>query len=256
MIFFHQYGARRTGTNYALILLKENFLNISVLSTIAWKHGSIKTPEEYKRAIFPNFPFLHKIQIEELDVAASNYTKEQTDLLAKDLAAAARNEEIHNLVMIKNPYAWIDSVWRYSINTHENTHNDLYMFFDHKKSLRLRDHEAAVISSIKSYNLRYKKWLTNATEIIRYEDLLQNYQGILQYFKIKYNLTQRHERLIDIKDGCDPNPIIHEKILPDWSYSNYYLNHNYMDNLPPNIIQNITDTVDWELFEEYDYQPI
>ena len=245
MHVFHQYGARRTGTNYTQALLEENFSNVMVLDNVVWKHDPIPKIQNFNNKFFNNYQKHYQ------QTCANR--KDLYDTLANIL----HNNQLKTIVNIKDPYAWVESMWRYTRNIHlieAIEVNSKYIFFNPKKRLSLQ--EDNVVQSIKSYNERYNQWCQNTTHLIRYEDVLTDHETVLSFFEQNYHLTRIHENLLNIKTGCDPTPVNLKYILPDWDYAEYYLSKKYLDNLPDNIIQVITQNINWDLFGRYGYEAI
>ena len=92
--------------------------------------------------------------------------------------------------------------------------------------------------------------------MLRYEDMLIDHEAVLNYFRKTYDLAPVFEHLMNIKTGCAPMPINLKTIMPDWNYADYYLNKKYLKNLPSNIIEIVTESIDWNLFGAYGYEPI
>ncbi len=259
MRIFHQYGARRTGTNYVRRLLEDNFSNLLVMDRLIWKHAFKATPEHYLKQVFPLYP--------DTDVVRIKYFLWECDAqgeVFEALANAVIFQEVIPLVSIKDPYGWIDSMWRWALNSDEQ--DQPYMFFQTDKyedrnlktAYRLRDNEEATVKHIHSFNERYKNWLDNAPLVIRYEDLLIEEQRntILETLKKEYGLLGVEE-FVDHTDGADPLP---GNMTKDPSmktdYADYYLNRKYLSRIPDNIQEIITNEVDWDLIGPYGYAPI
>ena len=259
MRIFHQYGARRTGTNYLRRLLEDNFSNLLVIDRLTWKHSFKATPEHYRNQVFPLYP--------DTDIVRFKYFLWECDArgeVFEALANAVIFQEVIPLISIKDPYAWIDSMWRWAINSDEQ--QQPYMFFntdrykdrDLKKSYRLRDSEEATIKYAHSFNERYTDWLENNPIVIRYEDLLaEEYRNtVLAGLKNTYGLIGL-ENFTNHTIGADPIPanlIKDSKMKTD--YADYYLKKKYLNNIPPNIQEIITNEIDWELLRPYGYEPI
>ena len=245
MHIFHQYGARHTGTNYVQAILEENFSDVMILHNIMWKHGEIPSPEQLAHSFIRG----HKKHI--LKTCAGRV--DLYEILCTNVAA----NNIHSLLSMKDPYAWIDSMWRYTRNIFFCDAPEAktpYIFFDPK--IQLSQQTENVIKSIEVYNKRYKDWCSKSRLIVRYEDLLLDHSMMLDWFKEAFNLTPIYDEYKDIKTGCDPIPIGLKYVSPNWDYKDYYLNNKYLNALPPRIINTITQTVDWNLFSQYGYAPI
>ena len=247
MVVFQQYGTQRTGTNYCKDLFNRNYKNIKVIEFLNSKHHLA--------------PPVYKADKKTTEYVNQNYDKETTESL---LSTISKNE-IKNLIIIRNPYAWIESLWRFGFEMEYGP--EAYIYFQkpppeknninwlfERPSLDQQAH--AVEKSIKSYNMRYEKWFEAATEIVRQEDLLLDYQLVLKCFEQKYDLIKTQTDFFNIKEPCGPY-IEFEGCGSDKNvfYKNYYLNHKYMNNLPATTINLITQTVDWELFRGVGYYP-
>ena len=259
MKIFHQYGARRTGTNYLRRLLEDNFNNLLVMDRLTWKHGPKGTPDHYLKQVFPLYP--------DTDVIRLKYFLWECDSrgdVFEALANAVIFHEVTPLISIKDPYAWIDSMWRWAINADEQAQP--YMFFNTdryedrnlKNSYRLRDNEKATIEHIHSFNERYASWIDSDSLVVRYEDLLlkEHRNTLLEGLKNTYNLTGREE-FVDHKKGADPIPanLIKNSDM-SINYQEYYLERKYLNKIPSNIQEIITNEVDWALLSPYGYEPI
>ena len=270
MIIFHQYGARRSGTNYIQALLEENFSNILVMGSLFWKHDYCVCSDDYKRLIFPNYPNLstlnpdgYKKEFKDFKPWRNDDRSTYTRDLFNILSEAALSNNIKTLITVKNPYAWIESLQRWTLGNHEEPNEALYMFYEtESKEMVINEghyffnHEQNTRKHIESYNKRHKQWLTQADEVIMYEAALQDYEKLLIYFENKYNLQRRHDELVNISSGCDPFPIVIQGETENWSYKDYYLEKTYFQNLLPETLKIITETIDWDLFQEYGYEPI
>lgn len=222
MIVFQQHGVRRSGTNYIKVLLEQNYSNVIVSDNMVWKHGYYRNPEKSEIKRIP------------------------------DLDPKLAQKYIKSLIIIKDPYAWIESMFRWAINVPEEK-GMKYFFFDIKGSFKIDDYQDSILKSIHSYNNRYKDWISNADEMVKYEDLLENFELPLLKLEKKYNMTRINEDLLDIYGGCDPRPVNHKFMIRDWDYSKYYLNRQYLRNLSKNAINIISENVNWELIGEYGY---
>tara|TARA_R110002110_G_scaffold297354_2_gene511459 strand:+ start:1017 stop:1754 length:738 start_codon:yes stop_codon:yes gene_type:complete len=245
MIIFHQYGARRTGTNYVQALLEENYSNVMVLDNIVWKHAPSPPADEFIGRF---------LQDRERHF---NKTCAARQDLYECLQKKVLTNEVIPLLTIKNPYAWVESMWRYTKNLRIFNPHELgtkYVFLD--PAQKLSSQEDNVTELMNSYNQRYQQWGHATRFVVRYEDLLIDYESILSFFEEQHSLQRINKDLLNIKSGCDPTPANLKHINPDWDYANYYLTESYLKNLPSNIIECITETTDWSLFEKYQYSAI
>ena len=254
MIFIQQYGARRTGTHYIQNLIEYNFVNVLVMSGfpngLAGKHHKPRDPEGYKKAFFPNWPSVD-VMVKEIFEGLCESNEE----LFKELARATLSEQIINLVIVKNPYSWFESLYRWTKNCNEEAKSYPLRaaMLSQKKDFKLTDE--LVYKEIISYNERYRAWIDTADCLIKYEDLLNKAtrNKFLESLEERYNLIRNSKELIDITFGSDPMPIKNKLINPDWDYSDYYLNEKYLTNLSQNTVDVITEAVDWGLLEPLGY---
>ena len=247
MIFFQQYGTQRTGTNYSKELFNKNYKNAQVIEFLNSKHRAASegpytlTPplQEYIEKTYP------------LD-------------MQNEIRSAIFKQSIKNLVIIRNPYAWIDSLWRMGLEMEHGVDSHIYFQQPSPKQkniswllLRpsLEEQATAVKNSIISYNERYRQWFGISHEIVRQEDLLVSFERVLEYFEQKYHLQRREHNLSNVNEACGPYIQIGTETRDRNFYKDYYLNDKYMRSLPPDTIKLITETVDWELFKEVGYYP-
>lgn len=215
-IFIKQHGARRTGTNYLFTLLHENFSNVKVLTNqLGWKHGGLKNWQE-----------LHSNK-------KSNYVK----ILGSDgysqLGKAIETDKVYVAVSIKNPYAWIESLQRYE---------------------RINYSTDDVKRHIEGYSARYGKWKDDCIDnykngfMVRYEDMLTNYRNVLRSIEEDTGLKRNNKHLHNVSKAVGPRS-------KQKNFSDYYLNHRYLDKLKQKHIVAITENVNWELMKYYGYKP-
>ena len=247
MVFFQQYGAQRTGTNYSKDLFNKNYKNLQIIEFLNSKHH---VPREGPYVLGSSA----QAYLEE------NYTPEKR----QEVRNAIFQQSIKNLVIIRNPYAWIDSLWRIGLEMEHGA--DSYIYFQQPPSKQnnvswlllrpsLEEQAPAVKNSIISYNERYRQWFGMSHEIVRQEDLLMSFERVLEYFEQKYHLHRREHSLTNVNETRGPHIQIGTETRDKNFYKDYYLNDKYMSRLPPNTIKLITETVDWELFKEVGYYP-
>ena len=93
IIYFKIYGQMRTGTNYISSIILNNFLDTKVFMNVGgWKHG--------KLIEFPN-------DIELVDSVDRN-TKNNIEI--DNTINLFKNNKVNFLIIIKNPYMWINSI--------------------------------------------------------------------------------------------------------------------------------------------------
>jgi hypothetical protein len=155
--FIKIYGLMRTGTNYISSLLKLNFKNTFVFMNVGgWKHGYFIK--------YPN----NKNVLNSVDKKARRIYHKQK------LIKLFRLNKVKFIIMIKNPYKWLLSVLKH-------------------KGKEINENNIKL--ELKDWNLKYKNYkyhLENGTALlIRYEDLLENRNLILNKIKNKYKLNKK-----------------------------------------------------------------
>ena len=139
MIFFQQYGARRTGTNYLQALVEYNFNDVLLLSTFHWKHGHRKSHNEMIKRVYPQYP--------DTDVVSLHCYKGicgKNDDMFEYLSNAVIDDKIKTIVSVKDPYAWIESVWRWSANTKEKNVEE-YGYIDLNKGYEMLNYQPEIL---------------------------------------------------------------------------------------------------------------
>lgn len=164
------YGLQRSGTNYLSTLLQKNF-DVEVWMNLGgWKHGFInKNPS--KDEIFNNTDYLTKLKYKDEYII---------DLFS--------NKQVNFLCIVKNPYNWLIS---------------------YKKFLDLTKKKFELVNSVNLWNDIYLNYINNDITIIRYEDLLNNFNKTLLLIKDKYDLKSKTKNFINenkvLKRNADKN---------------------------------------------------
>lgn len=158
-------GLQRTGTNYVQKLFNENIECNVNCQDIYWKH----------QIVFPESAYLEKMNIKAV------------------------------ILIVKNPYSWIESIcFRDSVDIHDIYSIDYGM--NDKETMYLINNEKTfnIKSLINLYTTFYNNWLINCTYekfFIKYEDLLNKPNDIINDFTKKYNLKlSKNEITSQIKD--------------------------------------------------------
>jgi len=188
------FGLQRTGTNYLQELCKKNFPDkITIVHDFGWKHGPIAyTP-------------LHWVE--------------------ESARKKAEDKEIDCLVIIKNPYTWIESIKKWWPKEY--------------------GYELSIEEYIEVYNVRYSSYLYylrhekpvifyRRVQLIRYEDLLTNLHGTM-------NTIYPTEKVRDVNN------------VP---LSAKFTKERKVHYLSPKPNDRVTKAVDWEIIKSFGYHPI
>lgn len=191
--YFTVYGERCSGTNFLTSAIKENF-NLEFTSKYTWKH------------FFGHYKF-------------------------------ENNEEEDNTLFIgivRNPITWIDSFYKKphhipsenTVNIHSFIFNKFYSIYNNDNNKEIME-DRHIITNEKYNNifeLRYvknnylikemKKNVKNYL-LIRYEDLRDNYNNVLEFFEKKFHLERKYKefKTIDTYKGNNIKLFFKKNIL-------------------------------------------
>ena len=221
-IYFKIYGQMRTGTNFISTILKDNFFDTKVFMNVGgWKHGKIiEIPNE-----------------KELINTVDEHTKKNINI--PDTINLFKNNSVKFILMIKNPYMWINSICK----------------FEHKS---LED-SSFVIEQIKTWNslyTNYKKYIENKKAyLIKYENLIKDPYYILEGITKEFNLKRKFNSSFKLETkilhaNSDIN--IGDCINEDFDKTKY-INPDIGKVLSKNTIKIINNHIDLNLMKFYNY---
>jgi len=263
MRYFKQYGCKRTGTNYLRALLQRNFADVNVLMhTLGGKH---EAPVDLKSLLndYQDDPISFVALATQAHPAETTrpFDNEQLTFIKNNavaLADAVANNQIHYLISIKNPYAWI------------NSNKDIYSWINQNYQDILNSHGGHTLTSrtelltklkcrefnslYRSYFELYKKFPEQST-IIRYEDILANPAGFLKDLSEKLRLCPLSPIFSDVTGktvatGWDQT---YAKDETNEFSKEYYLKEKYIVDLPISLIDILENEIDWDLMKNYNY---
>jgi hypothetical protein len=157
-------GLQRSGTNYA-----ECLLNYNIYVDVFWNKFENKDTLLWKHKIIPL----------------------QDDVMEKYNISGI-------LLVIKNPYSWIESICN-------RNSGDLILSYNYLYQLTNTDFELTTFNIknlIQLYKDFYTTWLSKDVFLLRYEDLLISKECVINEFIDKYNLKLRNV----IQDYENPIP--------------------------------------------------
>ena len=249
-IFLKQYGERRTGTNFLSSLISANFENATVLMHVLGdKHSppvdlQIGADDDALQWVHDRTWAAPAESTNLRDQGQLEYLQK----IAGPLLEAMRCGRLGFLLSVKDPYAWIGSLYRFAgVGSH------------HRNDQELRNWMAPLC---RRFNDSHRAWLRLAEEnpqnakIIRYEDLLSDAETILAELATTFQLVRRGVVVTSIAGTISPlHWDQHQRQASRWEFApGYYLNRDYLKYLPPVMRDGITDLVDWELMERFGYR--
>lgn len=218
----------RTGTNYISCILQDNFIDCKVFMNVGgWKHGKI--------ILIPD----NKTLVNTVDVELKKNIEKKTTI---DLFI---NNRVNFIVIIKNPYMWIQSICKFERSAAA-------------ASKKIKD-ELYVIQQIKLWNemyLDYKQYIESGkAHLIKYEILLQEPNKVVEDLIKKFNLTRNFKNSLklekyELKANSDRTIGEHNNKVFD---STKYINPTISTILPKNIINIINNNIDLRLMNFYKY---
>ncbi len=182
--YFTIYGERCSGTNFLEHAIKENF-NLEFTTKYTWKH------------FFGHYKFENN--------------EEENDTLF--------------ICIIRNPITWIDSFnkkkhhipFKNSKNVMSFLFNEFYSLYDNTNNEIMEDRHIITKERYKNiFEMRKVKndYLINTLKtkvknyvLIRYEDLRDNYDKVLDYIKYKFDLIKKNDIYIKINTYKGGNSI-------------------------------------------------
>ena len=164
--YFKIYGQMRTGTNYISTILVNNFLDTKVFMNVGgWKHGKIIEIPDKKNLVN----------------TVDNNTKNKINVT--ETINLFKINKVKFIVMIKNPYMWINSICEFS------------------KKL-LNDH-SFIIEQIKIWNTlytNYKEYIESGKAyLIKYEKLIQDPESVLENLIKEFNLKRKFKDTFELE---------------------------------------------------------
>ncbi len=216
MIFVKQYGYYRTGTNFLWQMLEKNFLCSILVNQLGCKHDA---PKDWKKWLDkPDKP------------------------IPEGLPKAVQDNTVRLIVIVKDPYAWLHSFIFYWRMRKPDRIDKVTLPF--------------LIQRTQFYNRNYRAWrdlIANHQGIlIRYEDILLDYETEFQKVSDVLKLPLRGNRITIIEERVDSHPHLQKKPFDP----EYYVKKKYLQHLKTDHLDLITNTIDWALFREWKYEPI
>lgn len=211
--FVKQYGYYRCGTNFTQVLLERNFDCKVMINQLGCKHDP---PKNWRR-----------------------WLKNSDKPVPEGLAEAVANNEVPVIVTVKDPYGWADSFMLYW-RKRKRHHNEVTPAFMKQR--------------VAKFNKGYRQWsqMNKLRIVVKYEDLLSDYEGTVRRIGERLKLTLLHDPPQRVEKRVDPHPHLRGRPLDP----SYFLERRYLKNLPAKYKQIVTRNVDWKLFRRWGYKPL
>ena len=230
-IYIQIFGIQRSSTTYATNLIHMNGKNV-VVSTDN-KHTEPKDADVIEQR-------LRKRLVNNEVYKTNKVHHERLSNLIKDLFELDR--KMHPVVVIKNPYSWYQSISRWRLL--------------HKDSFRME-------VWYDRYNKFYRSWkklLENPRKpygkgmVIRYEDLLRSPSDFIYTLRDRFGVSLKGkikttDRMASVNSKFESEP----KIFTEKRKQFYLQDGDF--GLSNELINKITELIDWELMKFYGYKP-
>jgi len=255
-----QIGAHRSGTNYCQWLMINNFDDIIFMySILGSKHFSM--PNFYHNVDWVNgqFPLtneqMDKIvrQLEEQTAGwkkscgsatpwacSSNCLEEcayPNPKAVEHIKEAIKTASIKFVMCIKNPYAWFLSSIKH-------------------KPLKNLSRKEVIGKKISEWVALHEEWFQiyeknkEAFFIFKYEDVIENTEGMLKRISKKFDLKETRKKFINNENRLAPNG----KVTKNKFDKNFYIKRLYMEQISQKDIEIFRAFLPSELIEKMGYK--
>jgi hypothetical protein len=237
------YGERNTGTNYLEQLVSSNLdarLLAGVVPGRLRKLQKILPGKEYLRDIYFHLTFHKNL--------GWKHSLVKADVLA-------RYRSIHNnlsvITLTKNPYSWALSLYRHPY--HHKTGKISFEEFLERKWHTVRRENSPVYfeNPVSMWNKKSTSYIqirnTFNCANIKYEDLLNDPESIINMMSLKLGIHKKSDRFINITAST-------KDTTKDFKfYNRYYLEEQWKDDLSAEAISIINRQLDTSVLDHFGY---
>ncbi|MET7244257.1 hypothetical protein ABZT49_12880 [Methylobacterium sp. EM32] len=184
--FIKIFGERNCGTNFLIQLCSRNFTAIKVL-----EHGDNTVPNSRSHIFDENFRYFalnRLIDNQRLEEFQSNFGWKHSAVTSCYLRMAEIFDKTMFLFIVKNPYSYLNSLFRrpYNLMPLRNTTKSEFLRSAFIANQRDNLDDILIESPIDLWNRKTKSYLTVVNDIsnarlIRYEDLVVDLAGFLEW---------------------------------------------------------------------------
>lgn len=220
-IVIKQFGIQRSGTNYLEQLVKINFSPRSVLfltNQLQCKHHAVDS------------------------AAGKKWLDEHAKL--QFLRPLLREKKLHFTFNVRDPMSWSLGFLKH---------------LKRKKHPRGKPKDPKEHAfQIANMNRIYKNWRdfieanSDRCVMIRFEDLLMDFRLILREIALQFGLTFRDTDIRPVRQEVMAGGKVSGKT---YDRATYYLQKQYMKDLPKSVIDVILNETDWEVASYFGYTP-
>jgi len=258
-VFIKQYGEERTGSNYLRAAILANYADPELLiHLLGDKHTAPAPLSEVRLETAsdedPAYAFVATATFGVPAFATHPWIEDQIAEIrrvAVPLTDAFDRGELRYLISIKEPYAWAVSL------------AEAKGFMTRNMPLPPQ-FEQPLASACRRFNRVYAAWIAladahpDAACIVRHEDVVRDPDLVIRTVAKQFALRRRES------DWEHIDRVVLPAQWDGWTSSRsenpfdraYYLERRYLDRIPHAHRRIIADTIDWDLFERFGYEPL
>jgi len=246
------YGERHTGSNYFENLLMCN-LEVKILNgTVPYKVSKLYPGSE----LLKDFYFLLTYKY--------NLGWKHSMAPTIDLLERLGKRDVIFLVLTKNPYSWLLSLYRkpYHQKGSKLTTLKEFLVTPWKTVGRGRYKKKQFENPIQIWNKKNESYLklngTSRCLNIKYEDLLSEPEQIISHISQTFNIRKKHEIVEHLTKSYTgfSGSVNEEKEKNNSYYRDYYLNEKWQNELDEECINIINKELNMTLMEQFEYKKL
>jgi hypothetical protein len=176
-------------------------------------------------------------------------------------------QEVHVLAVVKDPYAWLVSVYKYwgperklrigpdlrGVSFHDFVRNRCY--FERQNGVPYLFRASNPVQHWNNMNFHWTTILMNEKKlfVLNYESLLARKEKCLEMIGTTFGLTRKSQEIIDCDTILEPAD---EKTKPTnrpWTSKEYFLNQGYLDFYTPETLEFVNEQLDLDLMVGFNY---
>ena len=251
------YGERNTGTNYIETLLAKN-LQVSVLPGRVPNSHLPTMLTRYARNVIPDGDHWHEWARDRyfrLNFKDNLGWKHMCP--SPERIGAARLAQVRFIMVLKNPYAWLLSLFRNPYHVGGRDDNVLNFLDRRLPVMEMRENTGPeALTPVEVWNRKGRGYLAlrevaSHAMLVQYEDFLRGEDQMIGVICAELGLT-RTEALQSVPSGVKRG----DRDTSHTKYVDYYLDEAWRSELTPEAIAKINTRLDPELTETFGYHMI
>mgnify|MGYP000574649895 CR=1 FL=1 len=221
------YGLQRAGTNYTEAVILENFKDVRFLN----EHFPDCLPTQKHFRLYDEKFIIPSLQFQ------NNFHFPSFKQFDEKVEELTQQKDLKYVVVVKNPYAWYQSFMRLANRTKHITY----------RKKHINGH------FVIDWNLFHSKWLSffnecpEKIELVKYEDLVKDFDGTMKALENKFGLKSIHPEYFNPKSVGMSRKFTKKR-------NTYYKGKAYLADLHPTYIRVISELLDKSLMERFDYE--